>query len=222
MTFDVAKIKLTFVSDDIEAYSVAHTTPLPPLAEELIAATMDRVPPPMSIMGAGQTVGTMLQVLVASTGARKVLDIGTFTGFSALMMAGGLPEDGRVITLELNPTFAAIAQEFFGRSPHGHKIDLRVGPALEAIESLEGPFDFVFLDADKDNYINYYEAVLPKLAPNGLIAVDNVLLMGTVLDPTNDLSKAIIAFDDHVQKDDRVTNVTLTVRDGVMLIRRKM
>ena len=215
-------MKLTFVPDAIEEYSVAHTTPLPPLAEELCAATQERIPGPLAIMLSGQTVGTLLQVLVASTGARRVLDIGTFTGFSALMMAPGLPGDGRIITCEVNPNSAEIAREFFARSPHGHKIDLRVGPALETIESLDGPFDFVFLDADKDNYINYYEAVLPKLAPNGLIAVDNVLLLGTVLDPSNDLARAIIAFDEHVQNDDRVTNVTLTVRDGIMLIHRKV
>ena len=215
-------MKLTFVPDAIEEYSVAHTTPLPPLAEELCAATQERIPGPLAIMLSGQTVGTLLQVLVASMGARSVLDIGTFTGFSALMMAPGLPGDGRIITCEVNPNSAEIAREFFARSPHGHKIDLRVGPALETIESLDGPFDFVFLDADKDNYINYYEAVLPKLAPNGLIAVDNVLLLGTVLDPSNDLARAIVAFDDHVQKDSRVTNVTLTVRDGIMLIHRKV
>jgi len=159
-------------------------------------------------------------MLAAAIGARRVLELGTFTGFSALMMAAALPEDGRLITCDLDPEAIAIARSFFARSPHGHKIEVREGPALDTLKTLEGPFDFVFIDVDKENYMRYYEAVLPMLASNGLIAVDNVLWSGRVLDPEERDDKAIAAFNEHVQRDPRVTNVILTVRDGVMLIRR--
>lgn len=209
---------LTFVPQEIEEYASRHTTPLSPLLAELSEATRERTGG-MALMLSGQIVGTLLQVLVSAIGARRALDIGTFTGFSALMMAAGLPEDGQVITLERDPKSAAIARDFFARSPHGHKIELREGTALDTLRDLAGPFDFVFIDADKENYVAYYEAVLPKLSPHGLIAVDNVLFAGRILDPQDQLSRAIDEFNRHVQQDPRVTNVILTVRDGVMLIR---
>ena len=137
------------------------------------------------------------------------------------MMAAALPEDGQLITCDVNPKAIEIAKSFFARSPHGRKSTVREGPALETLKTLAPPFDLVFIDADKENYTNYYEASLPLLGPNGVIAVDNVLWSGNVLDPKDDSGKAIVAFNDHVQADERVTNVILTVRDGLMLIRRK-
>jgi caffeoyl-CoA O-methyltransferase len=211
---------LTLVPEDIERYAGAHTTPMPALLEELTEKTKEQMGP-LSLMLSGQTEGTFLQMLAAAMGAKRILEIGMFTGFSAQMMAAALPDDGELITCDLNPEAIKTAKSFFERSPHGHKITVREGPALETLKTLEGPFDLVFIDADKPNYTNYYEASLPLLAPNGIIAVDNVLWSGKVLDPKDDMDHAIVSFNDHVQADDRVTNVMLTVRDGLMLIRRK-
>jgi caffeoyl-CoA O-methyltransferase len=210
---------LTLVPEAIEEYAAAHSTPLPPVLEELIAETKEKMGG-LALMLSGQLEGTLLQMLVAATGGRRVLEIGTFTGFSAQMMAAALPDDGRLITCDVDPKALAIARSYFARSPHGGKIAVREGPALETLATLDGPFDFVFIDADKTNYIAYYEAALGLLAPNGLIAIDNVLWSGRVLDPQDDNDSAIVAFNEHVQRDERVTNVILTVRDGVMLVRR--
>ncbi len=209
------------VSEQIESYAAAHTTALPPLLEELIEETK-REMGPLAGMLSGQLEGTLLQILVASLGAKRVLEIGMFTGFSALMMAAALPDDGQLITCDVNPKAIAFAKRYFARSPHGKKIEVREGPALDTLKTLRGPFDFVFIDADKTNYANYYEAALPLLAPNGVIAVDNVLWSGRVLDPkaADENGNAIVEFNRRVQQDARVTNVILTVRDGVMLVRK--
>jgi caffeoyl-CoA O-methyltransferase len=210
---------LKFLPDGIEAYAERHTSPLPPLLDELVAETGRRMGLRAGMLS-GQLEGTFLQILIAATGARRVLEIGMFTGFSALMMAAALPDDGSVITCDVDADAIAFARGFFDRSPHGRKIDVRHGPALDTLKTLEPGFDFVFIDADKGNYLHYYEAALPLLAPDGLIAVDNTLWDGRVLDPQDGDSKAIAAFNAHVQADARVQNVILTVRDGLTLIRR--
>ncbi len=210
---------LTLVPEDIERYAMAHSTPLPTLLEELMTETQKEFGE-MARMLSGQLEGTLLQILALSVGARRILELGTFTGFSAQMMAAALPDDGQLITCDLNPKAIAVARSHFERSPHGHKITVREGPALDTLKSLDPGFDLIFIDADKQNYTNYYEACLPLLSPNGLIAVDNVLWSGRVLEPSSDDDKAIVAFNEHVRSDDRVTNVMLTVRDGIMLIRR--
>lgn len=211
---------LTLVPPEIEAYAEQHTTPLPPLLQDLIATTHERQGEQASMLS-GHLEGTLLQLLVFALQAKRVLEIGMFTGFSALMMAAALPDDGRLVTCDIDPERIAIAKEFFARSPHGHKIEVRQGPALETMKTLDGPFDLVFIDADKGNYMNYYEAALPLLAPTGLIAVDNVLWSGRVLDPRESDDHAIVDFNRHVQSDDRTSNVILTVRDGVMLVRKQ-
>lgn len=208
------------VPEPIEEYARAHTTSLPPLMQELVDAT-EQETGALSQMLSGQLEGMFLQMLVAATGAKRVLEIGMFTGFSAQMMAAGLPDDGELITCEVNPKAIEIASRFFARNPGGPKIKVMDGPALETMKTLSGPFDLIFIDADKPNYTNYYEAALPLLSPNGLIVVDNVLWSGRVLKPEGAQDEAIVAFNDHVQADERVMNVMLTVRDGVMLIRRR-
>ena len=210
---------LTLVPEDIENYAARHSTPLPALLQELIATTQEQMGERATMLS-GQLESTLLQMLVASLGARRVLEIGMFTGFSAQMMAAALPDDGRLITCDVHPKAIEIARSFFARSPHGHKIEIREGPALETMRTLEGPFDLIFIDADKENYVAYYDAALLLLAANGVIAVDNVLWSGRVLDPKEQSDRAIVAFNAHVQSDPRVTNVILTVRDGLMLIRR--
>ena len=204
----------------IEKYAKQHTTPLPPLLEELVAETKSELAERAGMLS-GQVEGTLLQVLVASVRAKRVLEIGMFTGFSALMMAEALPDDGKLITCDLSARHIAFAERFFARSPHGHKIEVRPGPALETLKTLEGPFDFVFIDADKPNSINYYEVSLALLAPAGLIAIDNVLMGGGVLELEEENARAMHALNEHVQNDERVTNVLLTVRDGIMLVRKK-
>lgn len=207
-----------FIPSEIEEYAVQHTTPLPELLEELTHVTHERLESPQMLTGPLE--GMLLQFLVWALGARRVLEIGTFSGFSAQMMAAALPDDGVLVTCEVDPQAEAVAREYFARSPHGHKIDLRMGPALETLQSLSGPFDLVFIDADKENYVSYYERALELLAPRGLIVVDNVLWGGRVLDPQRESDHAIVQFNERVRQDPRVRHVLLTVRDGVMLIRR--
>ena len=136
-------------------------------------------------------------------------------------MAEALPADGRIITCDVDPEATGIAREFWAKSPHGRKIDLRLGSALETLNLLEGQFDLIFIDADKEPYPEYYRRSMKLLAPMGMIAVDNVLWGGRIIDPDHESGKAIAKFNDIVQNDDRVVNVLLPIRDGVMLIWRK-
>jgi caffeoyl-CoA O-methyltransferase len=170
-------------------------------------------------MIAGPVLGQLLRFLVRLVAPQLVVEIGTFTGYSALSMAGGLLEGGRIVTCEVSEERAAFAQSWFDRSPLGERIELRVGPALDTVAALDGPFDFVFIDADKEGYTGYYEAVVPKLSPGALIAVDNTLRGGDVADPVDDGDRAMAEFNAHVHADPRTENVVLTVRDGVTLIR---
>jgi caffeoyl-CoA O-methyltransferase len=205
----------SFIDAPIEQFADDHTEPETDLYRRLREETyrvMDR--PQMQV---GIVEGRFLKTLVRLMNARTVLEIGMFTGYSTLMMADGLPEDGRLITCEIDPKAEAIARRYFAESPNGYKIDVRMGPALETIRTLSGPLDFVFIDGDKPNYSNYYQACLPLLKPGGLIVADNVLWSGKVIDPKDDTDRAIVAFNRLVQSDARVENVCLTIRDGMML-----
>ena len=205
----------------VEQYAAEHTTPEPPwfatLAEETRNAT--RAP----TMMVGTLEGRLLTALVAMLRPRSVLEIGTFTGYSALSMAEALPPDGRIVTCDISEEHLAIARRHIAASPYAGVIEIRSGPALETIATLPGPFDLVFIDADKTSYAAYFEATLAKLAPDGVILVDNVLWSGRVLDPaiTEPDTAAIKAFNDQVLADDRVEVVMLTVRDGVSVIRHR-
>ena len=171
----------------------------------------------------GTIEGRFLEFLVYATRARRILEIGTYSGYSALSMAAPLPPGGHIDTCEVEPRHADVARRYIARSPHADRITVHVGPALETIERLDGSFDLVFIDADKVNYRNYYELTLPRVADGGLIAVDNTLWSGRVLDESDDSesTRAIVEFNDHVRRDERVLSVMLTVRDGVTLIRRR-
>ncbi len=210
---------LTLVSEDIERYAVEHTSPLPDYLQELTDYTYENMSIPQML--SGPIEGTLLQTLVWTTDAKRVLEIGTFTGFSSQMMAAALPDDGVLVTCDIDPEAARVAREFYAKSPHGHKIDLRLGPALETLETLsDWVFDVVFIDADKTGYAAYYEKAVELLAPRGVIAVDNVLWSGRVLDPQTDEDRSIAAFNERVKNDPRVRHVLLPIRDGVMLVRR--
>ena len=209
------------VPKSLEDYCVAHTTVPDPLLDELAAYTCAHCKHPQMLTGTVE--GTLLRMLVQLSGARRVLEIGTYTGYSALSMAAGLPNDGELITCDINPETTRIAQSFWARSPHGGKIRQLPGAALDSLRALPSglAFDFVFLDADKENYVNYYEAVLPRLRPGGLLVADNTLWSGKVLDPKEKSDHAIVDFNTHVHGDARVEHALLSVRDGVMLIRKK-
>lgn len=209
------------VRPEIEAYAAAHTSPAPPHLVALAAETTESLPAPGMMVGPLE--GRFLEFLVASLGARRVLEIGTFSGYSSLSMAAGLPEGGRITTLEISERHAEVARRHIAASPHADRVEVIVGPALESVRRLDGPWDFVFIDADKTNYGNYYEAVLPKLAEGGVIAVDNVLWSGRVVDAPDDSddTRAIVAFNRAVAADDRVVCVMCTIRDGVTLIRKR-
>jgi caffeoyl-CoA O-methyltransferase len=203
----------------IEQYAAEHTSPESPLLLELAQATREFSK--SSGMMVGQLEGRFLKMLVAAVGARRVLEIGTFTGYSALSMAEALPPSGQIITCELDRNHADMARRFIDRSPYADMIDVRVGPALETLRGLEGTFDFVFIDADKASYLDYYEQVLPMLSVGGLIAADNVLWSGRVIEQDDsECTTALRRFNDHVAADKRVECVMVPIRDGVMLIRR--
>ena len=207
------------VPEELEKYAESHTDSPDPLFEELREETFRTMASPGMQVGAVE--GRLLKMLVEICGARRALEIGMFTGYSGLMIASGLPEDGELVTCDVDPKAEEMARRYFARSPHGRKITIRMGPALETIRTLKGPLDFVFIDADKQNYTGYYEAVVPLLSHRGLIVIDNVLWSAKVLDPKEETDRAIVALNDRVAKDPRVEKVLLTVRDGMLLARKR-
>jgi caffeoyl-CoA O-methyltransferase len=209
------------VPEDIERYALEHSTPVEPEMDALAEETRTTLPAPGMLSGAVE--GRLLEMLVFATGARRVLEFGTYSGYSALSMARALAPGGRIFSLEVSEEHAEFARRHIAESPYADRIEVIVGPALESVERLDGPFDLAFIDADKENYARYYEAALAKLSPRGLIAVDNTLWSGRVLDPdgadASESTRALAAFNDMVARDERVVCVMLTIRDGVTLIR---
>ena len=199
---------------ELADYVERLTSPHEPLLAELSEETARSLG--SEGMLSGPVAGRFLELLVWFGRPQRVLEIGTFSGHSALAMAAGLPEGGGIDTCELDPERAAVAQRYFDRSPHGSRITLHVGPALETIAKLDGDFDLVFIDADKGGYVDYYEAVLPRLTERGLIVADNTLYSGSVLEGEG----PIVRFNEHVAADPRTVQVLLSIRDGMTLIRR--
>jgi caffeoyl-CoA O-methyltransferase len=208
------------VPDQIEEYAAGHTTPPTELLQALAAETRETLRAPQMLTGTIE--GRFLELLVFGLGAKRVLELGTYSGYSSLSMAAGLPEGGHIDTCEADETHAGVARRYIARSPYADRITVHIGPALDTIPLLEGEFDFVFIDADKENYLNYYEALLPRLAEHGVMAIDNTLWSGRVLDEDDDsdATKAIREINDRIAEDGRVVAVQLTVRDGVTLVRR--
>jgi caffeoyl-CoA O-methyltransferase len=198
------------LEDYLERMTSAHDELLVELSDET-RGTLG-----MEQMLTGPVAGRLLELLIWFGRPKRVLEVGTFSGHSALSMAAALPDGGRIDACELDPERAAFAQRYFDRSPYGSRITLHVGPALETIDGLEGDFDFVFIDADKEGYVDYYEAVLPRLAERGLIVADNTLAGGRVLSEQPPIAR----FNEHVAADSRTVQVLLSVRDGMTLIRR--
>lgn len=208
------------VNEDVERYAEAHSSPDPELFRRLEEETRATTDWPQMMVGPLE--GPFLGWLVWLSQARRILEIGTFTGYSSIAMALNLPEGGRIVSLDVNEETTAVARRYAEEAGVADRIEYRVGSALEELQNLDGPFDLVFIDADKESYVDYYENVLPKLSERGFIVADNVLWSGHVLDEDGDEStQAIKAFNDHVAEDDRVEYLMLTVRDGMTLIRRR-
>ena len=208
------------VNEDVERYALEHSTPDPEIFRRLEEET--RATQSLPQMMVGPLEGPLLGWLVWLSGARSILEIGTFTGYSSISMALALPEGGRITTIEIDGETSAVARRFAEEAGVADRINYRVGTALDELQALHGPFDLVFIDADKESYVAYYENVLPKLSDRGLIVADNVLWSGRVVEEGGDESTAAIKrFNDHVAADDRVECLMLTVRDGMTLIRRR-
>ena len=203
------------------AYAEAHSTAPSAHLAAVYASTQEDFP--AWGMMVGRQEGRFLELLVFATQATRVLEIGTFTGYSSIAMAAGLPEGGSIISLEVDPHHATVARGNIAAAGYESQISVIEGPALATLAQLQGPYDLVFIDADKEGYDAYFEAVLPKLAPQGLIAADNTLFHGGVLDSAtdrNESSAALRLFNDKLVDDPRVVCVLTTIRDGVTLIRR--
>jgi caffeoyl-CoA O-methyltransferase len=208
---------VNLVDPRADEYAERHTTPSGELFERLAAETRETSQIPEMMVG--EVEGRFLEFLVRATGAQRVLELGTFTGYSSISMARGLADGGRIISCDVNDETNAIARRYAEEAGVADRIEYRLGPALETLAGLDGPFDLVFIDADKENYRKYYEAVLPKLAENGLILADNALRDGRVLE--EDSGEPMQAFNDYVLHDERVECVLLTVRDGILLVRKR-
>ncbi|MFQ5451779.1 MAG: O-methyltransferase [Nitrospinaceae bacterium] len=210
---------MDFISKDIENYAHEHTVKEDELLSRLEEETYEKLEIPQMITG--RIEGRFLKLLALILQAKRIIEIGTFGGYSALSMAEALPPEGTLITCENDPVAIGFSRKYFRDSPCGKKIDLREGPALETLKTVSGPFDMAFIDADKENYLNYYETLLPMMRPGGLIVVDNVLWSGRVLDPREASDRAIHQFNERVKEDERVDAVMLTVRDGIYCIRKR-
>jgi len=201
-------------------YCKAQSSPDSELLAELEKYTWENEDVPQMI--SGQLVGNFLQSVINLSKAKRIVEVGTFTGYSALKMAEALSEDGEVHTCELMDKHAKTAQSFFDQSDHGYKITIHKGPALESVEQMEsGSFEMAFIDADKSNYLEYYKRCLSLIRIGGIIVLDNMLWGGDVLDPKDDDAKALRKTGEFIQNDNRVFNTLLPIRDGLMLCIKK-
>jgi len=211
------------LSPEIHEYLVAHGSPPDEILAGLITATKELGG--ISLMQIAPEQGAFMSLFARAIGARRVVEVGTFTGLSTLCLARGIPDDGEVIACDLNSEWAAIGLPFWEKAGVAHKIDLRIGPAVDTLRALphEATIDLSFIDADKTGYAVYYEELLARTRPGGLILVDNVLWGGSVVDPAarNDDVIAIRAFNDQVAADDRIDCVMLAISDGVSILRKR-
>ena len=206
-----------YIPDEIEAYSERFTTAgRLDLFDRLGAETRETQTAPQMMVGVVE--GAFLSFLVAFAQASRVLEVGTFTGWSSIAMARALPPGGSLVACDIDEETTAIARRYAEEAGVADRIDYRVGPAIETLATLDGPFDFAFIDADKPGYVDYYEAILPKLSEHGMIGADNTLFG---LDGGGENARAITRFNEHVVADDRVEAVLLPIREGLTLIRRR-
>jgi len=215
--------KSFFLSADAHEYLLRHGTEPDALQRELIEET--RRLGGISLMQVAPEQGAFLTLIARVTGARRAVEVGTFTGYSSLCLARGLPEDGKLLCCDVSEEWTSIGRRFWEKAGVAHKIELRLAPAAETLRALPARelFDLAFIDADKPGYPVYYEEILARLRPNGLILVDNVLWMGRVADPEaqDEHTNHIRAFNDKVAADPRVDAVMLAIADGVTLVRKR-
>lgn len=213
---------MEFISQELLAYCESHSSEEDPLLQHITRETHAKVLMPRML--SGQLQGKFLELLVKMLQPKVILEIGTYTGYSGICMAKGLGAKGKLITLDINDELETMVRDFFEKSGLNHKIDYRIGNALETIPTLDGNFDLVFIDADKSNYINYYNLVIDRVNPGGLIIADNVLWSGKVIlkegQKIDKDTKILIDYNLMVQEDPRVENVLLPIRDGLMMARK--
>ncbi len=212
---------MEFISDDLANYVEAHSQPESALLQKINRETHLEVLGPRMLSGHLQ--GRVLSIIAKMIYPTNILEIGTYTGYSALCLAEGLKKGGKLITIDKNVELEARVKSYVAESLYNQQIDVRIGDALELIPLLNKKFDLIFIDADKPNYINYYNLVMEKLAVGGFIIADNVLWSGKVVNPLNETdadTKALLKFNKIVQNDNRVENVLFPIRDGLMIIRK--
>ena len=210
---------MEFLPKEIEDYCRRHSQDELEIYRELTAETYESCQIPQML--SGPMVGTILQFFVRLTQARRVLEVGMFTGYSALKMAEALDGSGELLTCEIDPDHITIGRNYFQKVPWGKRITVLEGTALESLANLEPSFDLVFIDADKINYLNYYKRAVELIRSGGIIVLDNALWSGRVIMPEDDGSRTIAETNDFIQKDDRVWNVLLPIRDGLMVVQKK-
>ena len=210
---------MEFLPKEIEDYCRRHSQDELEIYRQLTAETYESCQIPQML--SGPIVGTILQFFVRLTQARRVLEVGMFTGYSALKMAEALDGSGELLTCEIDPSHISIAKNYFQKVPWGKRITVLEGTALESLANLEPSFDLVFIDADKINYLNYYKRAVELIRSGGIIVLDNALWSGRVIMPEDDGSRTIAETNDFIQKDDFVWNVLLPIRDGLMVVQKK-
>jgi len=208
---------MEITNKQIAEYTESFTSEEPEIIKELVEASNEDLE--YIDMLSGRQTGMLLKMLVSISGAKRILEVGTFTGYSAIMMAQELPDGGELITCEMNERYQKISEPFFSREPYRSKITQKMGNALEIISGLDGSFDLIFLDADKVNYPKYYRLAKEKIKTGGLIVVDNVLWGGEVLDQKNRKAEAIHQMNEIIRDDDEVEQLMLPLRDGVTIVR---
>jgi caffeoyl-CoA O-methyltransferase len=206
---------MEFIDKELESYINMHTTAESEILHQLVQTSVDELE--YTDMISGKQVGQLLKLLVRIGRYRRILEVGTFTGYSAIWMADALPSDGEIVTLEMNEMYAEISGRFFSKEPYSKLIHQVMGPALETIDQVEGPFDMIFIDADKLQYPDYFIKLKPKLRIGGVLLIDNVLWGGKVLSPDDPKSRAIVRLNSMIHDDRDFENVILPVRDGVLL-----
>jgi predicted O-methyltransferase YrrM len=213
---------MEFLPAEVEQYAVDHSKPEGTVLEDLNRETWAKVLRPRMLSGHLQ--GKILEMFSYMIKPRRVLEIGTYTGYSAICMARGLAEDGKLVTIDINDEIAHIASTYFEKAGLQNRIDFKVGDARQIIPGLKETWDLVFIDADKENYGLYFDLVFDQVRPGGFIIADNVLWSGKVIEPYDVLdeeTKSLVDFNNRIMNDPRVDNVLMPVRDGLMVMRKK-
>ena len=210
---------LTLVPESIEAYARQNTVGETPVMKALRTATYEETDLPQML--SGPLVGQTLRMLCRLSGGGLAVEVGTFTGYASLWIAGGLASNGQLVTMDISEHSTNIAKRHWDQDPNGNKIELRLGPASDSVKQIGDTINFAFIDADKAGYIEYYDLIMERLRPGGVIVADNVLWSGRVLQPNEPSDHALVAYAQHVAADPRSEHVMLTLRDGLLVSMKK-